>query len=171
MVRAMINPDSSQQVRGLVYGHAELHDCLAFADAATAAEEAAEIQAIAAAKTWGEARSVTTRHISNPAEADPHDDPDDLPADDEVFELNEVGSVVDGDWPPMVTTRAFDLLPDDLQTEYGNAVMTAVNGVFLEIPAEREGELVAELRARGYTVTRDDVLINVLDGRSFNPMA
>lgn len=38
--------------RRLVYGHAQMHDCLAFADADTAAEEAAEIKAIAAARAW-----------------------------------------------------------------------------------------------------------------------
>lgn len=40
----------------------------------------------------------------------------------------------------------------------------------LEIPCDREAELVAKLHQRGYEVTRDDGLINVLDGRGFSPL-
>jgi hypothetical protein len=38
----------------------------------------------------------------------------------------------------------------------------------LEIPLTAEGELIALLRERGFEVTRDDNLINTLDGRTFN---
>ncbi|MDT0532319.1 hypothetical protein RM555_25285 [Micromonospora sp. DSM 115977] len=68
----MTSTDSSlkpQEPRKLVYGHAKAHDCLAFADADTAPEEAGEITAIFSARTWGEARSVPVRHTSNPARA------------------------------------------------------------------------------------------------------
>lgn len=155
--------------RRLVYGHAQLHDCLAFADANTAAEEAEEIKALAAARTWGEARQVRMTHLSNPAAAD-EDFPDEDPADNEPFEINELNSVAEGDWPPMVTERAFKLLPEDLQDQFGERRFTALNGDYLEIPVDREGELVAELRKRGYEVSRDDEVINVLDGRSFSPL-
>ncbi|MGW2626917.1 hypothetical protein [Micromonospora taraxaci] len=154
----------------LIYGHAQLHDCLAFADANTAAEEAAEITALAAARTWGEARQVQMTHLWNPAGPDSYE-PEDGYADDKPFTLNEVSSVVEGDWPPMVTERGLELLPVDLQTQFGKRKFTVHNGDYLEIPLDHETELVAELRRRGYEVTRDDELINVLDGRSFNPMA
>ncbi|MEU5529313.1 hypothetical protein ABZ744_20480 [Micromonospora chersina] len=153
----------------LVYGHAQLHDCLAFANADTAAEEAEEIKAIAAARTWGEARQVRTTHITNPCPDDY--DPEEDPADDEAFDINELGLVAEGDWPPMVTARAFDLLPKDRQGRFGKTHFTALNGDFLELPRECEVELVAELRQLGYEVSRDDELINVLDGRSFSPLA
>ncbi|MFD4206108.1 hypothetical protein ACFWRG_08955 [Micromonospora tulbaghiae] len=154
----------------LVYGHAQMHDCLAFADADTAAEEAAEIKAIAAARTWGEAGRIRTTHVSNPADPECYD-PDEGPADDEPFDINEVGSVVQGDWPPLVAKRAFTLLPEDLRTRFGEQQATVLNGDLLEIPLSDEAELVAELRRRGYEVHRDDELINVLDGRSFSPLA
>lgn len=147
----------------LVYGHARLHNCLAFADAGTAAEEAEEIKAITAARTWGEARQIRTTHISNPAAPD-DDYPDENPADDEPFDVTELNVVSEGDWPPMVTSRAFKLLPKDLIDRFGTSQFTALNGDYLEIPLEREAELVAELRQRGYEVSRDDELINVLDG-------
>ena len=153
----------------LVYGHAQMHDCLAFADAETAASEAAEITAIAAASTWGEARALRTEHAWNPVGPEYHD-PEDGPADDAAFDINEVGSVQDGDWPPMVATRAFRLLPQDLRDRFGASSATVFNGDVIEIPLDREAELVAELRERGYEVTRDDELINVLDGRGFSPL-
>lgn len=155
--------------RRLVYGHAQMHDCLAFADADTAPAEAEEIKALASARTWGEARQVQTTHLWNPAGPEYHD-PEDGFADDKPFSINEVGAVAEGDWPPMVTERAFELLPQDLQARFGGREFTALNGDILEIPLDHEAELVADLRQRGYEVTRDDDLINVLDGRSFSPL-
>jgi hypothetical protein len=157
-------------IRRLVYGHAQLHDCLAFADANTAAEEAEEIKALGAARTWGQARQVQMTHLSNPAGPDYYEPEDDC-ADDQPFDINELGTVVEGDWPRMVTERAMELLPEDLQDRFGKRHLTAHNGDFLEIPIDHESELVAELRERGYEVSRDDELINVLDGRSFSPLA
>jgi hypothetical protein len=159
------------QPRQLVYGHAELHDCLAFADADTAAEEAEEIQAIASARTWGEARQLHTRHIHNPVRGDEDDEPQTSPPDDTPFDINDVASVQDGDWPPMVTARAFKLLPKDLQARFSGSGETVFNGPYLEISLDREADLVAELRARQFEVTRNDELINVLDGRGFSPLA
>jgi hypothetical protein len=157
-----------QPARSLVYGHAQLHDCLAFADAETAAEEAREIVAIASARTWGEARSVAVRHTWNPVA--PEDEDEDEHGDDAPFDIFDVGSAADGDWPRMVTSRAFALLPKDLQARFGSDVDTALNGDFLEIPLAAEDELVTALRERGFEVTRDDDLINALDGRTFNPL-
>jgi hypothetical protein len=159
----------ARQTRHLVYGHAQAHGGLAFADAETAAEEAREIVAIASARTWGEARNVAVRHTWNPAgpeyvELDEH-------GDDEPFDINELGAVADGDWPKMVTSRGLTLLPKDLQARFGQDVDTVFNGDYLEIPLAAEGELVAALRERGFEVTRDDALINTLDGRTFNPLA
>jgi len=146
----------------LVYGYVDYHDSLAFADAETAAEEAEEIRAIASAGTWGDARRIRTRHIWNPAEIDEGEDPKDYPPDDAPFDIYEVPCVADGDWPGMVTRRAIELLPEDIH-KFGEIVHTTLNGEYLHIPAEREAELVAELRSRGFEVTRNDDLINMLD--------
>lgn len=158
----------SQPTRNLVYGHAQAHDCLAFANADTAAEEAQEIVAIASARTWREARNVAVRHTWNPAgpeyvEPDDHDD-------DEPFDINELDAIADGNWPTIVTNRALKLLPKDIQAQIGKDVPTVFNGDYLEIPLAAEDELVAALRERGFEVTRDDDLINTLDGRTFNPL-
>ncbi|MEU8329329.1 hypothetical protein [Micromonospora sp. NPDC048839] len=158
------------QHQHLVYGHATAHDCLAFADAGTATEEAAEIRALAAARTWGEARQVRMTHLWNPAGPDYHD-PEDGYADDKPFDVTGVGAVADGRWPRMVTERAFTVLPQDLQDRYGKRQVTVHDGDYLEIPVAGEGELVAELRERGYEVTRDDALINQLGGSRLGSLA
>ncbi|WP_422733385.1 hypothetical protein ACN26Y_21475 [Micromonospora sp. WMMD558] len=73
----------------------------------------------------------------------------------------------DGDWPEMVTSRALTLLPRDLRARLAKSVPTALNGDYLEIPLTAEIELVAALQERGFEVTRDDDLINQLDGYAF----
>ncbi|MFF4893466.1 hypothetical protein [Micromonospora chersina] len=155
--------------RRVVYGHATNHDCLAFVDADTAAGEAPEIRALAAARTWGEARQVQMTHLSNPAGPECYEE-DDYPAD-EPFDITEVGAIVEGYWPEMVTARGLDALPQDLQDRYGEVVLTVHNGEYLRVPLDGEGELVAELRERGYEVTRDDDLINLLDGLGLGSVA
>jgi hypothetical protein len=152
-----------------VYGVARHHKCLAFADANTAGEEAREIAAIASARTWGEARQVTARHTWNPASPEYESGPDEH-EDDEPFDILQLGAVIDGDWPPMVTVRALRLLPDDIQARFGATSDTVLNGEYLEIPVAAEGELIAALQARGFAVTRDDDLINTLDGQTFDPV-
>jgi hypothetical protein len=164
-VNSASSPHQPQPSRKLVYGHARAHDCLAFADADTAAEEATEITAIASARTWGEARRVAARHTWNPA--DDEYEGNDEHGDDEPFKISDVGAVSEGDWPKMVTSRALALLPRDLQTRLANSVPTVLNGDYLEIPLAVETELVTALRERGFEVTRDDDLINQLDGYAF----
>jgi hypothetical protein len=149
-----------------VYGHAWLHDCLAFADASTAAEEADEIVAIATAPTYGAAGAIKTRHIFNPV-------PDmlDEAAVEATDELNifDCWGVSDGDWPPMVTSRGLTILPRVLVKEFGRVVSTTFNGDYLEIPLTDEQAIFEALNQHGSTARRDDNLINVLDGRTFNP--
>ncbi|MEU8298935.1 hypothetical protein AB0C04_16825 [Micromonospora sp. NPDC048909] len=154
----------------LVYGYAQSHGCLAFADADTAAAEAAEIRALATAHTWGEARQVQMTQLWNPAGPDYHD-PEDGYADDKPFDITKVGAVEGGTWPRMVTERAFTVLPQDLQDNHGKRQLTVHDGDYLEIPLDCEAELVAELRGRGYEVIRDDDLINLLDGFSLGSLA
>jgi len=57
------------------------------------------------------------------------------------------------------------------QERYGKRELTLHDGDYLEIPLECEAGLVAELRERGYEVTRDDELINLLDGFSLGSLA
>ncbi|MFC0030082.1 hypothetical protein ACFFMM_11165 [Micromonospora chaiyaphumensis] len=148
--------------RRLVYGHATNHDCLAFVDADAATGEAAEIRALAGARTWGEARQVQMTHLENPAGPDCYEEDD--YADDKPFDITELGAIVDGYWPKMVTVRALDVLPRDLQDRYGEVVLTVHEGEYLQVRLDGEAELVAELRGRGYELARDDELINLVDG-------
>ncbi|MGC5334954.1 hypothetical protein [Micromonospora sp. DT62] len=166
----MMSADSSlrpEKPRKLVYGHAKAHDCLAFADADTAPEEAGEITAIFSARTWGEARSVPFRHTSNPARTSDDVEEHDKHGDDEPFDIHELNAVSEGDWPEMVTSRALDLLPEDIQTRFAEGVATVHNGDYLKFPLAAERDLLTALRERGFEVTRDDDLINKLDAYDF----
>jgi hypothetical protein len=148
----------------LVYGYLPHHETFAFADDETAVAEAREIVAIGAARTFGEARRVEVRHVAfNPADPE-HADGE---ADGEPFDISQVGSVIEGDWPPMVASRALELLPEDIQQEFGTIGDTTLNGDLLEIRESVEQEIVAALRERGYRVRRDDELVNTLDGAAF----
>ncbi|GIF48219.1 hypothetical protein DFJ67_3494 [Asanoa ferruginea] len=158
----MIN---TKPTKSLVYGLTRRPDCLAFADARTAADEAKEIIAIATARTWGQARAVNPHHTYNPV-PDLDDDPEERP-DDAAFDIHDVGLVSQGDWPPMVTGRILDLLPKELWSTFGEVEFTALNGDCLEIPVSREAEIVAVLWEHGYELTRDDELIQILDGGTF----
>jgi hypothetical protein len=101
-------------------GHAWLHDCLAFADAETAAKEADDLIAIATAPTLGAAAAIKTQYISNPAK-DTVEDGVDEP--DEPMDIFRCYGVEDGDWPPMVTSRALSLLPAAIQAEFGTVIL------------------------------------------------
>ena len=67
----------------------------------------------------------------------------------------------------MATSRALQLLPDDLQSRFGVREPTALNGDVIEIPLTAEEDLVAALRERGFEVNRDDELISTLDSGGF----
>jgi hypothetical protein len=152
--------------RDLIYGRAWFHDCLAFADALTAAAAADEITSIASAATWRAAAAVVCRHIWNPVADTVDEDPE---GDwDRPFDIFDVAAVADGDWPPMVTARALELLPGDVLAEFASVVSTSLNGDYADIPVTEEPKIVHALEARGYRVNRDENLINVLDGRTFN---
>jgi hypothetical protein len=157
---------SGPGTRDLIYGRAWFHDCLAFADALTAAEEADEITSIAAAPTWRAAAAVACRHVWNPVADMVDEDPE---GDwDGPFNIFEVASVADGDWPPMVTARALELLPKDILAKFGSIDTTSFNGEYADIPVVEEPKILHALQERGYHVKRDENLINVLDGRTFN---
>lgn len=152
--------------RALVYGYLSDQETFAFADAATAAAEAQEITAIAGARTWGEARGVTVRHVGwNPADAEHDDEGHD---EDAPFDITGIGPVMEGDWPPMVASRAFELLPEDLQAEYGTVADTSLNGDYLEISPAAEIGLIGALRGRGHQVHRDDALMETLNGTALH---
>ena len=144
-LRQDVRHDDAHQHQRLVYGHATAHDCLAFADADTATEEAAEIRALAAARTWGEARQVRMTHLSNPAGPEYYEPEDGTPTTSPSTSPSWVRSM-DGYWPPMVTSGRSRCCRRTCRTGTASVSVTVHNGEYLEIPVDGEGELVAELR-------------------------
>ena len=60
----------------------------------------------------------------------------------------------------MPASLSWEFLPRDFQL--GDRVNTVLNGDYLYIDPEDEGQLVSYLRERGSTVRRDDDLINLI---------
>jgi hypothetical protein len=79
--------------------------------------EAEEIKAIATSRIWDEASRIEPTHTWDPA-ADDDDEEKEERADDEPFDIAELGSVQDGGWQP-ITSRAHDLLAKDPQQRFG----------------------------------------------------
>ncbi|WP_454778203.1 hypothetical protein [Georgenia muralis] len=139
----------------LVYGYDPFHESLAFLPEDVAVEMATEVQAMAAARTLGEARAVEGRHTWLPFDEESEDD------DDTAFDVEESAAFADGDWPPMATQYALDqqLFPEELREDIGQVVRTTLNGDYLKIPASREKEVVALLGEHGFVCRRDDELV------------
>ncbi|KAA1419190.1 hypothetical protein F0U44_12115 [Nocardioides humilatus] len=138
----------------LVYGYDPFMRTLVVVRRAWADQVAADLARWQAASTYGEARRLATEGTV----LDPPFHLDDLDeADDEPFDVKELGNVQDGDWPPMAASMSREHLPAD----WGLGVVrdTALNGEFLEVAEIEEARLLACAEATGATLTRDDELI------------
>ena len=158
--------DTTQEAQvPLVYGEDRLHECFAILDLSHAEGLAAEIKAIKACTTVGQARRLQpTLEFTWIPGGDFEDDEDELVPDDARYAWQETAAVADGDWPPMPDALALEQLPADLlrklTEEAGAEVLeTVFNGPFFAIPLEREADLMNVVRSVGYEVHGDDSLI------------
>lgn len=118
---------------------------------------AAEHQAIWSLKTYGEARRFQLRSLNGvPGLGD--EEYDDIPADEDPYDVALTSDYENGDWPPPAATIALDELPDDLD-DIGEQVEHFPNFPTLHIDPATEPDLVRALNQRGYEVQRDDELI------------
>jgi hypothetical protein len=87
------------------------------------------------------------------------DDYDEVPADEEPYDVALTNECQDGNWPPPVATVALDYLPEDLD-DIGEEQdhFPGFPGMYID-PAS-EADLVEALTGRGYVVRRDDDLIS-----------
>lgn len=83
---------------------------------------------------------------------------DDIPADEEPFNVALTNAYENGDWPPLAATIALNELPEDLD-DIGQQVEHFPGSPSLRIDPAIEEELVRELHQRGYGVRRDDDLL------------
>lgn len=141
----------------LVYGI--VNDNLVLIPEDTAKAFAAEYQAIWSLKTYGEARRFQPRSLNGVPGLDQEEDYDDIPADEDPYDVALTNDYENGDWPPPAATIALDELPEDLE-DIGEQIEHFPSFPTLYIDPATESELVRLLNQRGYEVRRDDGLIN-----------
>lgn len=124
------------------------------------AERAVQIRAaIEESTTWGEFRRALP-----PGEWDSYflehfeDCEEEVPDDDQAFDSDDVPGYAEGDYPEWLQQVQLDWFPPELIAKYGGDVgSTVLSGPVLDLPAERAGEIAAELRAMGHTVEETDL--------------
>jgi hypothetical protein len=106
----MIVPSGSKSSR-LVYGVLDNNLVLLPEDVAN--DYALDHEAIWALRTYGDARRFQPRGVNRPPGLD-EDDYDEIPADEDPYDVTLTNECQDGDWPPSAATIALDALPHDL---------------------------------------------------------
>jgi hypothetical protein len=81
-----------------------------------------------------------------------------LPNDEDPFDLYSLPSVGDGDFPPSPQLLMHDLLPNDVVV-LGEIRETTFNGTFVEFSPDRADEILGLLKRMGYTCVNDQPLI------------
>jgi hypothetical protein len=139
----------------IVYGI--LDDNLVFLPEDVAKAYASDHSAIWQLKTYGDARRFNPQGL-NVAPGLDEDDYDEIPADEDAYDVTLTNEYVNGDWPPSAATIALDHLADDLD-DLVVEVEHLMDPPTLELISISEADLVKRLKERGYVVRRDDDLI------------
>ena len=129
-------------------------DSVTFARRSDAEEVALIWTALKTAKTWGEFRA---KLPDGEWEANLEDFFDESPPDEEPFDAGEVPGHLDGDYPQWLRQTMLEWFPPELIDKYGDIQTSVLNGEFLDLPADKAEEIVADLRAMGHTVTPTDL--------------
>jgi hypothetical protein len=121
------------------------------------ADELASVRlAVKESATWGELRArLSGERLTEIAEAF---DEEDQPADDVALADEPVPGWDDGDWPAWAAQEMLDWVPAEVQA-LGSGGSTRLSGEYLELAPEQADEVVGAMRAAGYTLERDDALI------------
>lgn len=134
----------------LIYGESP-HGYLTIVPEAALEAATAEIRRVLSLSTYGEARAADA----------PGADDDEL-ADDDSYDVRELGLVADGDWPPNAGMLALEKLPADVR-ERLTAEHSMVCQEWVEFSEEDEQRIVQELTSAGYMLRRDDAAIDNFD--------
>ena len=87
-----------------------------------------------------------------------------LPPDDEPFSAeHDIGSYVDGDFPPAPGLLMLGYLPREVIEQFGHVYETVFNGTYVDFPSGQRDEILAMLERRGYHCIEDQTLINRAD--------
>jgi hypothetical protein len=133
----------------LVYGES-FHGYLTIVPEGAIEKATAEVERVLAAKTYGQARAIDAPGA------------DDDFADDEPYDVQELGIVQDGDWPPNAGMLGLQMLPQEV-CDIVAIERSMVGQEWIEFSEADEDRVVGELSQRGYQVRRDDELIKRFD--------
>lgn len=146
-------PTRSTLVYGTAYGAS-----LIFMESA----KAEALDAFCSADTWGELRRRSPQMCSEVIERirQKNDEDDDWPgpSDDTAFELTDVAG--DGWWPMFPEQLMLELIPQDIQDQYGKTMDTALDGSLLQLDPHDEQEVVDALVAAGFNCRKDQDLFD-----------
>src|SRR4029453_8170570 len=110
------------------------------------------------AATWGDFRKgAPTLYERALFDLDAEEDP---PPD--TRELDHDALDGDGDFAHFPEQLMLDFIPQSVQERFGKVEKTVFNGPILTLEPEHESEIVAELRSHGFSVQRDDALMEAL---------
>jgi hypothetical protein len=117
---------------------------------------ASDLEAIRQLTTYGDARRFEPQFLLVPGLDD--GDYDEVPADEDLYDVTLTNDYLDSNWPPPAATIALDYLPDDLE-DIGEQTEHFPGFPALYIDPAAEADLVVALTRLGYDVRRDDELI------------
>jgi hypothetical protein len=136
--------------RDLIYGNAPSGE-LVFVERSKALENKAFYTAV----TWGDFRKgAPTLYELALSILDAEEDP---PADTSALDHRALDS--DGDFPYFPEQLMLDFIPESVQERFGKVEETVFSGPILTLDPDHESEIVAALRNHGFTVQRDDALL------------
>lgn len=159
----MTTPTSDAAPAGttrLVYGIFDSEDTIVLLPEQVAIEMVEEIEAVTEARTYGDLRRVTLRHLPSP-EPDPDSTEEPAPPDDAPWDVEKI---IDHDstlWPPMVANylQENEVVPRSVLDRIGAPVETMWDGPSFVIPPANEQELLDVLAQAGFESRRDDELL------------
>jgi hypothetical protein len=156
----MRNPDNESKIKmnrksscDLIYGEVAFSG-LVFMERSKALENIA----FRAAVTWGDFRKGAPTLYERALEVlDAEENP---PPDTQ--ELDHEALDGDGDFPYFPEQLMLDFIPKLVQERYGRVEETVFNGPVLILDPDHESKIVAVLRNRGFSVQRNDALMEAL---------
>lgn len=112
--------------------------------------------------TWRDLREAAPSLWSEEIECR-FDDEDDLPSDDEPFNMYHVPGAEDGDWPFFMADM-LEWVPKEIQQSVCEIYDTALNGPYLHIEPTDVERFMEALQNYGFECSRDDAGMTVACG-------
>lgn len=154
----------------VIYGLDPAGDYLVFVPEDVAVELRLAHDVVQTARTWGALRAgLPDDRVEQVLawffeDAEAHE----APANDEDFDLDSFGAYHDRDWPDWPAQLQLECLPADVQA-LGTVEDSTLNGRFLAFAPEKEAEVAAALERHGFTVRRDQGLLDLAAGGVVRP--